>query len=132
MFFSPVFAKLPSSLESIAREFHRDMTSAGLLRLGILIVVGFLVVSTLAYWYRTKEPSWRYYSRSALWRELCRTHELSALERRLLREVSRRARLEPAAAVFLNPAALEAARRDEPDRSRQEELGALYERLFQA
>jgi hypothetical protein len=127
---APLFAQMPAPLESIAREFNRDVSTGGVAVLGIVVVGVIVLVAALAYWYRTRERSWRFYSRTALWRELCRVHELSPYERRLLREVARGAKLEPVAAIFLNPTALAAARKTAADLERAKQLGGIHERLF--
>jgi hypothetical protein len=130
MAFGVLLADLPPSLEGIAREFNRGVSSTGLVRFALVVVLLLLVVSFLAYWYRTKERTWRFYSRRALWRELCRAHAVTANQRRALREVARAAGIEPAAGIFLNPGALDAARTRETDPERARELSAAYETLF--
>lgn len=128
----PVFAGLPSPLDAIAREFDRGVSAKGLMILGIVVVSVLLLVSVLAHWYRTKEQSWRYSNQSALWRDLCGMHELTALERRYLRDAARGAGLEPAAAIFLNPTALDTASQSAQGTERARELRAISRKLFGA
>ncbi len=71
----------------------------GLILLGCVVLVGYLLSRLLA----RQERQRSYNKPAALFRQLCKAHQLDRYQRRLLRELAAAQQVEPAARLFLEP-----------------------------
>lgn len=127
---SPLVAQLPDAFEAIGRQLQRPFSPGALARL-VLVLSGLVLGCwALSRWYQKMESSWRYFSQPALWRELCRAHDLTQTQARHLLDLAQDAHLEPLEAIFLSPTVLDEALSSENDAIRRETVAELRQRLF--
>jgi len=114
------------------REKREHFDATDLLFWFLLVIGIFVALAVLARILGRHDKHRLYNSPRALFRSLCRAHELDGAARRLLRQIARSQGLAPPARVFLEPACFEATRTSPELQHRQADINRLAKQLFAA
>lgn len=96
----------------------------------LTVVAGVGLVALMVRWYWNRYDYRKHRSAAALFAELCRAHQLSWSERRLLSQLAVMASLNPKAVLFVNPDVWARVLPRIPDPSYRQQLEQLRLRLF--
>lgn len=122
-----------SALRGIAGGFQgkqAEVDAAALLLALVIGIAGFVGLWALARWVTRQDRSDSYYHPEALFRSLCRAHQLGRRERRLLEELARWHELDQPAILFLAPERFDPEGLSGSLRQQTERLLAIRARLF--
>ncbi len=101
----------------------------------VLVVLAIVAIVVAGIWVLTRliarqDRDRRYHNPRALFRELCRTHQLNTKERRFLRQVATYQRLKQPALLFVQPDRLQPSELGRHQRAQKALLKTLRKQLF--
>ncbi len=112
------------------REKREHFDATDLLFWFLLLIGVFVALAVVARILGRNDKHRLYNNPRALFRSLCRAHELDVAARRLLRQIARSQGIVPPARLFLEPACFEPARTSVELQHRQAEIDGLARKLF--
>lgn len=124
-----------NSFRSLGDRFNGrgDRFDSSHLLVGLMVLAAIGVGLYLLTWLRDRQERRRvYHSPRALFRDLCKAHQLDRSSRQLLKHLARCEQLDPPARLFLEPDHFEPPWRSAELAPDAEQLAALRDRLFAA